>query len=312
MYGPGTASCNGLVYEASGYSFSTAGVVNQFKSFNPATNTWTALLPVPTPVLMASLVCDSVGGRLFLFGGSSDPVAGTVVNLNQVYTIASNTWAAGPVMPAVRAFMSSGVLPNGMIHLIAGYSTGNISPAFNTNWQYNPVTGVYTVKAVLPATLGGAGTAVSGGKIYVMGGRTDLNAIVNTNYEYDPVADTWATKAPLTTAVNVPGATALGGSAACNGDIIVAGGGNPFEGNEAFPSSARAIQTTAITQLYDVATNTWAAGPSLLGPRSFTTATQAVDNLIIVGGYTGTTTTAAVDRIAGPPLPVNLSGFTVQ
>lgn len=311
MYGPATTSAGGLIYVAGGYSFTTGGVVNQFKSFNPATNTWTTLANLPTAVSMGSLAFDAVGNRLFLFGGTNVTVG--PFNISQVYNIATNTWSAGPNMPDLRAFMSSGVIGN-FIYLVGGYSTGNISPAFNTNWQFNPVTGTYTPKAVLPANLGGAASAVSGGKLYVMGGRTDGNLVVQTNYEYDPVADTWATKAPVPGAQgNVMGATALGGTPACNGDIIVAGGGNPFGPSEsAFPDPSRAIETTNTTNLYDVATNTWSAGPTMGTPRSFTTAAQAGDNLIIVGGYTGATTTAAVDRIAGPPLPVSLTGFSVK
>jgi hypothetical protein len=311
MYGPGIASAGGLVYVAGGYSFSTGGVVNQFKSYNPATNTWATLANLPTAVSMGSLAYDAVGGRLFLFGGTNVTVG--PFNISQVYNIATNTWSAGPNLPDFRAFMSSGTIGN-FIYLVGGYSTGNVSPAFNTNWQFNPVTGTFTTKAVLPALLGGAGSAVSGGRLYVIGGRTDANIVVQTNYEYDPVADTWATKAPLPGATgNVPGATALSGTAACTGDIIVTGGGNPFGPSEAtFPDPSRSIEATAATNLYDVATNTWSAGPTMGTPRSFTTAAQAADNLIVVGGYTGATTTAAVDRIAGPPLPVNLSGFTVE
>ena len=311
MYSPAVASCGGLIYEAGGYSFSAAGNINQFKSYNPVTNAWTTLANLPTAIAIGSLACDPTGARLFLFGGNTSPT--TVTNATSIYTIATNTWAPGPNLPDVRSFMSSGVIGT-KIYLVAGYSTGNVDPAFNTNWEFDPVALTYTVKAPLPVMLGGAAGAVSGGKLYVMGGRNLASTNLNTVYEYDPVANTWATKAPLPTAVNVAGGTGLGGNAACQGDIIVVGGGNPFEPNgPAFPDpSSRAIETTAVTQLYDVATNTWSAGPNLLQPRSFTTATQAADTLIVVGGYNGATTVATVDRIAGPPLPVDLSGFTVQ
>ena len=309
-YGVAVTNAAGLIYAAGGYSFSAAGNVNQFKSYNPVTNTWTTLANLPTATAISSLVYDAVGGRLFLFGGNTAPA--TVTNITQVYTIATNIWAPGPNMPDFRSFMASGVLPNGMMHLVSGYSTGNISPAFNTNWQFNPVTLTFTTKAVLPATLGGAAAAVSGGRLYVMGGRTDLNAIVNSNYEYDPVADVWATKATLPTAVNVAGGAALSGTPACQGDVIVAGGGTPFEGIEAFPDPARTPNALSVTQLYDVATNTWSAGPNMTSSRAFVNSTQAADTLLVVGGYNGSTTVNSTDRIAGPPLPVSLSGFTVE
>jgi len=311
VYGASSAGGGGFVYAGGGYSFSGGGVVNQFRRWSPATNTWTSLANIPTAVSMASLLYDATGNRLFLFGGT-DPNTGTVYSLNQVYNVATNTWSAGPAMPDIRAFMSSGVIGNKM-YLVGGYSTGSVDPSFNQTWEYDPVLGTYTTKAVLPATLGGAGSAVSGGRLYVMGGRNISNDTLNTNYEYDPVANTWATKAVLPTPINVPGGTALSGQALCNGDIILVGGGNPFlTGARAMPLSAGAMKTTGITQLYNVPTNTWSAGPALPQGRSFLTAAQAADALVAIGGYSGTTTVTTVDRIQGPPLPVGLDGITVK
>ena len=145
-----------------------------------------------------------------------------------------------------------------------------------------------------------------------MGGRNITFATLNSNYEYDPVADTWATKATLTTPINVPGSSALSGPGGCNGDIILVGGGNPFLTDAALPRGPGAMKTTGITQLYNVPTNTWSSGPTLPQGRSFMGAAQALDALIAIGGYNGSTTVSTVDRIQGPPLPVELQGFKVQ
>ena len=58
----------------------------------------------------------------------------------------------------------------------------------------------------------------------------------------------------------------------------------------------------------------WAYGiqPAMTAARAFVNAAQATDTLLVVGGYNGTTTVNTTDRIAGPPLPVSLNGFTVE
>jgi kelch-like protein 1/4/5 len=269
------------------------------------------MAPLPTASTMGTLACDPTGTRLFLFGGTNATVT-NVLNITQIYTIATNTWAAGNNLPAPRSFMSSGVV-GGMIYLIGGYSTTLVTPSESQVWRYDPVAGTFTTLAPMTAGKGGAGSGVYQGKIYVMGGRDGVSTQLNTNYEYTVATDTWATRAPLLTAVNVPASASLGGSGTCNQTFILAGGGNPFfHGAEALPRGQGVIETTGISQLYDAVANTWAAGPSLSQGRSFAAASQQGNTLIVVGGYNGSTTVQTVDRIQGPPLPVSLSGFSVQ
>lgn len=310
IYGAAVTSAGGFIYAVSGYSFSIGGYVNQFRRYDPGTNTWIGLTPVPTAREMGSLAYDAAGGRLFFFGGVN---LGGAVNLVHVFTIATNTWSTGPVLPAPRTQMGSGVI-GGMIYLVGGYSSTSITPAttHDQNWEFNPTTGTYTPRAVLPDILGGAGSAVSGGRLYIMGGRDPVNTQRDTNYEYDPVGDAWAVRAVLQTAVNVPGSTALSGAASCDGDIILVGGGNPLLRNSVSPGASRATETTNLTQLYNVPTNSWSAGPALPTGRSFIGAAQAGSTLVAVGGYTGSTSVATVDRIQVPPLPVELQDYRVE
>lgn len=310
VYGPAVTSAGGFIYAVSGYSASIGGWVNQFRRYDPATNAWTGLAPVPAAREMGSLVYDAAGGRLFFFGGLN--VGGPVTTVS-VYTIATNTWSVGPSLPAARTQMGSGVI-GGLIYLVGGFSAITISAAttHDQTWEFNPATGLYTTRAILPAPLGGAGSAVSGGRLYIMGGRDPVATQRDSNYEYDPVGNAWALRALLPTAVTVPGSTALSGAASCNGDIILVGGGNPVLKNSVSPGSARSTETTNITQLYNVSTNTWSAGPTLPTGRSFIGAAQAGNTLLAVGGYTGSTSVATVDRIAGPPLPVELQDVRVE
>src|SRR5258708_26102117 len=124
-----------FAYEGGGYSFSTSGTINEFGKFNPATNTWTPLAPVPDlNNAEASGVYAPNVNKLFVFGGD-DPTTGTVVNTTRIYDIATHTWSTGMPMPDVRAFMGSGYF-NGKIYLVGGYTTGNVDPSFGQVWEY--------------------------------------------------------------------------------------------------------------------------------------------------------------------------------
>ena len=96
-YGGFMDSDGTFAYEGGGYSFSAGGTINQFGKFNPATNTWTPLAPVPDLVnAEASGVYAPNVNKLFVFGGD-DPTTGTVVNTTRIYDIATNTWSTGAV-----------------------------------------------------------------------------------------------------------------------------------------------------------------------------------------------------------------------
>ena len=289
-----------FAYEGGGYSFSAGGTINQFGKFNPATNTWTPLAPVPDlNNAEASGVYAPNVNKLFVFGGD-DPTTGTVVNTTRIYDIATNTWSTGMPMPDVRAFMGSGYF-NGKIYLVGGYTTGNVDPSFGQVWEYDPVANTFnTSRMSMPATLGGPGFGIINGHIYIAGGRNLANTNLNTLYDYDIVANTWTTGANMPSGVNVPGSAVIGGK------LWVFGGGNPFTGSSTSPTSGsngvRAWfkrlfnpDTTNSLQVYDPATNSWTSGPTLNQQRSFPAGTHVGNTAVAVGGYTGSSTTTSVE-----------------
>src|SRR4029079_6117344 len=299
-YGGFMDSDGTFAYEGGGYSFTTSGTINEFGKFNPATNTWTPLAPVPDLInAEASAVYAPNVNKLFVFGGD-DPTTGTVVNTTRVYDIATNTWSTAAPMPDVRAFMASGYF-NGKIYLVGGYSTGNVDPSFGQVWEYDPVANTFdTSRASMPATLGGPGFGIINGHMIVAGGRDINNTNLNTVYDYDIAANTWATRANMPSGVNVPG------SAVIAGKLWVFGGGNPFTGPSAMPTSANKgvrawlrrlfnPDTTNSLQVYDPATNSWTSGPTLNQQRAFPAGTGVGTTAVAVGGYTGSTTTTSVE-----------------
>ena len=245
-------------YEGGGYSFSTGDNITQFGRFDPVANTWTPLAAVPDMNnALASAVYAPNVNKLFVFGGEEIAFA-SVVNTTRIYDIATNKWSTGAPMPDVRAFMGSGY-SNGKIYLVGGYTTGNVDPAFGQVWEYDTVANTWnTSRASMPVALGGPGSGIINGHLYIAGGRDINNTNYNTLYDYDIAANTWTARANLPNGTNVPGSAVIGGQ------LWIVGGGNPFLGSSASPSKEGVFgpDTTNILQIYDPATDSWTSGPS--------------------------------------------------
>jgi N-acetylneuraminic acid mutarotase len=298
FYGGGSASNGTLLYVAGGYSFSSGLTINDFRSFNPATNTWTPLAPAPTAVIMPSLVYAPNVNKVFMFGGE-DAVSGVNSNATSIYDVAAGTWSAGASMPDVRSFMMSGYY-NGKIYLVGGYNTSQVTSSQSQVWEYDPVANTFnTTRMNMPAALGGGGSGVINGHLYVAGGRDGTTVALNTLYDYDIAANSWSTKATLLAGTNVPG------SGVINGKLFIYGGGNPFSaggngngnGNtvsalvKGQPSQPSQPRTTNQTQYYDPGTNTWTNGNPMTSVRAFPSGTNVGNTyLVAVGGYNGATT----------------------
>ena len=312
-YGGFMASDGTYGYEGGGYSFSVGDNINNFARFHPGANTWTALSPVPDLNNgEASAVYAPNVNKIFVFGGEEITFA-TVVNTTRIYDIGSDTWSTGASMPDVRAFMASGYF-NGKIYLVGGYNSGNVDPAFSQVWEYDPVTNTFdTSRTDMPVALGGAGSGVINGHLYVAGGRDINNTNYNTLYDYDIAADTWTQRANLPTGINVPGSAVIGGT------LWIFGGGDPFTGPGAMPGKkhVQIPDTTNILQVYDPASDSWTVGPSLNQVRSFPAGTDVANVGVAVGGYTGSDTTTSVEvnvttggNCSPSPTPTATATFT--
>jgi N-acetylneuraminic acid mutarotase len=120
-----------------------------------------------------------------------------VLDSNEVYDPASNTWAAKQILPTPRNSMFAGVV-NGKIYLIGGRvatafaTTGSVTDVVE---EYDPATdkwGFLKDRMPTPRDEGVAG--VFNNRIYVAGGEsiTALNNSVSRAFEaYDPASNSW-------------------------------------------------------------------------------------------------------------------------
>ena len=75
-----TGVINGILFAAGGSDQN--GAINTVRAYNPATNTWSTRLPMPTARYDAA--GTAAGGRLWAMGGFNS--AGSVIGKNEAYS----------------------------------------------------------------------------------------------------------------------------------------------------------------------------------------------------------------------------------
>lgn len=105
-------------------------------------------------------------GRIYVFSGSGLNGAATTVFSNkfQYYDIASNTWNPLPNMPTARE--AKGKIVNDKLYVIGGFN-GTPSRLINV---YDLKTNLWIDKYTMPVGISGHALAVSGNKIFIVGG----------------------------------------------------------------------------------------------------------------------------------------------
>jgi Kelch motif len=237
LYGAASASDGTFYYSAGGYSFSvTPGTVNVFNRYDPATDSWTPLAPMPTGAAMGVGVYYPPTNKIYVFGGA-DFDADVNYDLTQIYDIATDTWSSGAPMPDVRSFSAGGyVSANGRIYILSGYNTGFVDSAQPNTWEYDPVANTWndlTGTVPFPHPAGGFAYGAINDKLYIAGGRDATNVLINLTWEFDPTVPAYTQKADM------PGSQPnVRGSAVALDALFAFGGGNPFLAPESVPTRA--------------------------------------------------------------------------
>ena len=283
VYGVACASDGTFAYCAGGGDF--FGVVNGSNRYDPSTNTWTALAPMPNGAAMAAAVYYPPTHRIYVFGGGNGSPfpTGEIYNFNQIYDIGSNTWTTGTPLPDVRAFMAYGYNPgNGKIYLVGGYNTAFDDSGQPDTWEYDPVADTYTNKTEFPELAGGYASGIINGHLYVAGGRNAANSALNTLWDYDIAANTWTQKSDMPSTRNN-----VRGSAVALDSLFVFGGVVEYLD---FGSHA--------TNVYLPATDEWRTSASMNQLRAWTSGATIGTNIYAAAGYSHGGFTAGVEVLA--------------
>ena len=283
----GAAATDGKFYEAGGQNPVGTNVYGEAARFNPNSNTWESLPLLPRPVGQVAAGADAgkvfVAGGCYICAGTSYAITSTL----QIFDIAGNSWSFGAPLPApVEA--AAGVALNGKFYVIGG---DDINTPQRTTYIYAIAENSWTTGPQIPDPQGRTDTyaAAANGLVYVFGGLSSLGQAIDTMISYNPGTNAWQTLA----SANLGG---LGNFAAVSaygpGKLLVADGGNA------------SFNPAATTHIYDIASNSYITGPTLLQPLLGHAQGSLPDGRVIVYGgvYMG----------GGTPRVTNASALLAQ
>jgi N-acetylneuraminic acid mutarotase len=167
---------------------STVGAIDLY---DPVNNTWyanVASAATGTYVPVSFAAYAAYNGKLYVFGGFDN--TGTVRNLVQIYTISTNTWTTGAVMPQARANIFATVL-NGYIYILGG-TTANATSAYAVTYtppagctstiEYNVAGNTWVYTKIAFGTAGSERFSYAyDGIVYNLGGRTAAATLALTH-----------------------------------------------------------------------------------------------------------------------------------
>lgn len=220
--------------QAGGKLYLAGGRSNVQQVYDPATNAWSTVAPLPAPQPLDHIQTATVNGRIYYLGGVTKwpgPSVGTVY----IYDTATDTFSTGAPMPAGRDRGAGGVAAfNGRI-----YVAGGVHDSLTVGWfdVYDPATDSWASLPNLPHRRDHFQAAVVGGRFWAIGGRISSSATrVGYNEAFDLSAGTWATGfAPLPTLRGGFAATVFGSEIAIIGGE---GGGSTYDDVEAYSTAS--------------------------------------------------------------------------
>jgi hypothetical protein len=195
------------------------------------TVSWTAGAAIPVPVAETGGGAG-IGGKFLVAGGYNS--AGTVVNNTQIYTKATNSWAAGAPIPGTGGGWADAAFcvnpADKTVHVVNGVDGAFLYAAHQV---YNTATNTWTFASFPTISTGDTwygqdqGCAFIGGKMYLFGGYGIISPsqpsaqLESATWVYDPATDTWSDTGKLMAA---PGGFLWSGYTSTAARAFVAGG----------------------------------------------------------------------------------------
>ena len=228
------AALGGKVYVIGGFG-STREPVDIVEVYDPATDVWRTVAPLPIPIHHAAAAV--VDGRLFVVGGyTGGRVQSTTLGTVFEYEPSQNTWRGRAQMPTRRGGLAVAAV-GGRLYALGGAA----DRATNTHEVYDVAADRWSRANPMPTARDHLAAVVFEGRVWALGGRESFFGTQYANVEiYDPATDSWQTGTPLASARGGLAAAALGDK------IFVFGGEAP-------------LRIWSATEMYDRTINTWVA-----------------------------------------------------
>jgi N-acetylneuraminic acid mutarotase len=140
--------------------------VNTHEAYDPVTDTWMRLQPMPTP--RNHLGAAAAGGRLHAVLGRAD--GNYILTTHEVYDPATDSWSTAPEVPTGRSGVA--VLEHGgLVYAFGGerLDEGN-RRTFDAAERFDPATDAWERLPPMPTARHGLGAAAVGNAIHVISG----------------------------------------------------------------------------------------------------------------------------------------------
>jgi N-acetylneuraminic acid mutarotase/glucose/arabinose dehydrogenase len=216
---PALVALDGLLYAFGGSTEPFSGAVDDAAVFDPLTQAWSPLSPMPTA--RGGAAAEALGGLIYVVGGIAEN--GASLDSVEVYDPTMDAWTSVAPMLTRRDNPGAAVFDD-KLYVFGGRTRDadgtEVDGTLNTVEMYDPTPDVWTERAPMPT---GRRTMVVGtldGRAQVIGGeRAADGKTFPQNEEYDPATDTWRALAAMPT----PRHGAAGGTV--DGAVYIAGGG---------------------------------------------------------------------------------------
>ena len=250
--GAAAAAQGGNIYTFGGLS--TGIPTTASYEYAPASNSWSAIAPLPAARYSFTAVSD--GTYLYLLGGLNQNGIPTATLWR--YDPATNTYNTSLPPYTIPTYWHASAYLNGKIYRIAG--RGITGTDYHVE-VYTIATNSWSMAGNLPGADKMLMAAALDGYVYAGGGDG------RPCYRYDPMTDTWTFIASL------PVIRSLAASDAYNGRWVLAGGDVGF-----------AISNSVIA--YDPVTNTWTSLPDMLQANDQLVGATVGQAFHVLGGST--------------------------
>ncbi|MDR8390345.1 hypothetical protein NC796_04275 [Aliifodinibius sp. S!AR15-10] len=236
---------------------------------------WTTLSSDTEPHHRHENAYTKVGDKLYLLGGRGErPV--------DIYDPATGSWSTGATAPLPMHHFQA-VTSDGKIYVMGAFTGGypDEDPVPNV-YIYDPETDSWTRGPKIPRPRGAAASVVYNDKIFVVGGSQNghIGGHVRWFDSFDPETGEWEQLAEIPRFRDHFQAAVIGGK------LYAAGGRRTSQ------ASGRVFQLTIPeVDVYDFETGEWNPLPptgDLPTERAGTTAISVGNNLVVIGGESGT------------------------
>jgi N-acetylneuraminic acid mutarotase len=137
---------------------------NANEVYDPKTDTWKKLMPIPTP--RDHLTVSVANGLLYAIGGRVNVNYNQNLNAHEAYDPKTNQWQTRAPLPTARSGITSQYV-NGKIYVFGGESGEG---TFNENEAYDPKANQWTTMPPMPKSCHGLGSALVNGAIHLLNG----------------------------------------------------------------------------------------------------------------------------------------------